>query len=246
MTDKELEKLFENDLSLAPRAELKNEILERAYAEMDSQEAQRENGTKVKSATSLFKRLKLWVPIAACLLLAVLVTAGLWGASNEEYQTFYIDVNPSLEISLNRFDNVSSVKYLNEDAENALKGTDLIGCSPEEALETVLNAYDKHGYFDGEAELYISVLDENGESSQELLNRLKSHAEKSKGNRKYNVNTCTLSKEDRENAQKHDVSPGKYQIISRIIEQSPDYSVEELKDFSMSELKKIEKELKKK
>ena len=119
---------------------------------------------------------------------------------------------------------------------------DLIGCSPEEALELVLTAYTRQGYFEEEAELYISVTDEDDKGSQELLNRLKNHAEKVKGNKNYSVNTLHLSKEAKTEAEELGISPGKYNVISKIIEKLPSYSVEDLKDLPMSELKKLEKE----
>ena len=242
MTDKEFEKKLESAPELTPRKELKDEILARAFAQMDnSPVAENSEGVSEKSPSPFFKRFKKWIPLAACLVLAILVTAGFLGAKNESYQTIYIDVNPSLEISLNRFDTVSEVNYLNSDAEAALAGVDLIGRSPEEAIELVINELERHGYFTNEAELYISTANED-EGSQELLNRLKNHAEKIKGNKNYNVNTSSLSKEERDEAKELGISPGKYNVISKIIEKLPSYTVDDLKDLSMSELKKLEKE----
>ena len=243
MTDKEFEKMLNDAPELSPRKELKDEILARAYAQMDaSSVSEKSEGVSKKSTSPLLSRFKKWIPLAACFLLAILVAAGFWGAKNESYQSFYIDVNPSIEISLNRFDTVSQVNYLNSDAEKVLMDVDLIGCSPEEALELVLTAYTRQGYFEEEAELYISVTDEDDKGSQELLNRLKNHAEKVKGNKNYSVNTLHLSKEAKTEAEELGISPGKYNVISKIIEKLPSYSVEDLKDLPMSELKKLEKE----
>lgn len=242
MTDKEFEKMLKDTPELSPRKELKDEILARAYSQMDaSDDTEKSAGVSKEIPSSFFNRFKKWIPLAACFVLAILVCVGFWGAKNENYQTFYIDVNPSLEISLNRFDTVSQVNYLNSDAEKALMDVDLIGCSPEEALELVVNAFERHGYFADEAEMYISTANED-EDSQKLLKRLKNHAENIKGNKNYNVNTSSLSKEEREEAKELGISPGKYNIISKIIEKLPSYSVEDLKDLPMSELKKLEKE----
>jgi len=66
---------------------------------------------------------------------------------------------------------------------------------------------------------------------------------KIKGNRKYKVSGQALSQEEKEEAKESGISPGKYRIISEIIELCPSYTVEELKNLPMAELNKIYKNL---
>lgn len=238
MTDKELELMYKSSKELEPRKELKKKILALA---IDTQSPSKT--TVAEPKTSVYKRLKLWVPIAACLVLAIIIGAA-WGLNSENYQTVYIDVNPSVAIQLNRFDNVSGVEALNKDAQGLLADMDLVGLTAEEALCKVIEAFDKKGYLDSEAELYIST-EKNKDTSGELLERLKKRAEETKGNKGYTVNTCRVTEEERESAKDAGISAGKYQVISQIIELDSTYTVEELKDMSMSELKKLQKELRK-
>lgn len=240
MTDKNFEALYKNSKEIEPRQELKDEILARAYKELEASS----NTTEAKKKPSPYKTLKLWIPIAACLMLAVLVLGSAFGLKNEKYQTIYIDVNPSVEIYLNRFERVSGVEFLNDDAKKALSGIKLKGLSPEEALESVVTSYDAHGYFGSEAELYISAIDKNDKSAK-LIERLQGHAEKIKGEKKYNVNTCKLTKEDKQAASEAGISAGKYRVISQIIELDSSYTIEDLKDKSMSELERLKKSLNK-
>jgi len=161
------------------------------------------------------------------------------GLNNEAYQTIYIDVNPSVAITLNRFERVNGVEYLNEDARDVFEKTELEGKSAEEALEEIIAVLDTEGYFEDEACIYISA----DEKAQETVDKLTSHAEKIKGNRKYKVSGQALSQEEKEEAKESGISPGKYRIISEIIELCPSYTVEELKNLPMAELNKIYKNL---
>ena len=52
-------------------------------------------------------------------------------------------------------------------------------------------------------------------------------------------NTTKLTTEDRAEADEYGISPGKYRIISEIIEKYPSYTIEDLKDKSMAELKEL-------
>ena len=234
MTDKDFEKLFKESEEIKPRAELKNEILAKAKQEMATTVIPKE---KRSPRISLFaKRL---MPIAACFVFVFILIGGMLGLGNENYQTVYIDVNPSVALNVNRFDKVSSVEYLNEDAEKALSSVKLKGLTAEDALEKVIDAYDDAGYFENGAEIYISAVSEKNKNYDKLLSKMQERAEKVKGKRGYSVNVNKLTAEDRTEAKEYDISPGKYRVISEIIEKHPNYTVEDLKDKSMAELKKL-------
>lgn len=232
MTDKDFEKLFKESEEITPRADLKNEILAKAKQEMATTAIQKE-----KKYPRISPFAKSLMPIAACFVFVFILIGGMLGLGNENYQTVYIDVNPSVALNVNRFGKVSSVEYLNEDAEKALNGIKLKGLSAEDALEKMITAYNENGYFDSNAEIYISAVSEKNKNADKLLAKLSERAEKIKGNRNYSVNTTKLTAEDRAEADEYGISPGKYRIISKIIEKHPTYTVEDLKDKSMAELK---------
>lgn len=234
MTDKDFEKLFKESEEIKPRAELKNEILAKAKQEMATTVIPKE---KRSPRISLFA--KGLMPIAACFVFVFILIGGMLGLGNENYQTVYIDVNPSVALNVNRFDKVSSVEYLNEDAEKALSSVKLKGLTAEDALEKMIDAYDDAGYFENGAEIYISAVSEKNKNYDKLLSKMQERAEKVKGKRGYSVNVNKLTAEDRTVAKEYDISPGKYRVISEIIEKHPNYTVEDLKDKSMAELKKL-------
>ena len=194
---------------------------------------------KEKRSSRISPLAKRLMPIAACFVFVFILIGGMLGLGNENYQTVYIDVNPSVALNVNRFGKVSSVEYLNEDAREALNGIKLKGLSAEDALEKMITAYDGAGCFDSDAEIYISVVSEKNKNADKLLAKLSERAEKIKGNKNYSVNTTKLTAEDRAEADEYGVSPGKYRIISEIIEKHQSYTVEDLKDKSMAELKDL-------
>ena len=101
----------------------------------------------------------------------------------------------------------------------------------------MIKAYDEAGYFEADAEIYISAISNKNKNSDKLLRKLAERAEKVKGEKNYSVNVNELNAHDKSEAEKYGISPGKYRVISEIIEEDSTYTVEDLKDKSMSELK---------
>ena len=233
MTDKRLEDLLRESGEIAPRAELKNEILKKAKEEMTAVQ-----GIRPKNTSRRITLRKIIAPIAACFVLLIACVAVLAGLSGENYQTVYIDVNPSVSLEFNRFGKVSGVNYLNADAETALGGLKLKGKKAELALEKIIGALDESGYFADEAELSISAVEKNKDTDK-LLDKLSKHAEKIKGTKKYTVNVSKLTADEREDAKEYGISPGKYKVIAEIVKAHPEYTVDDLKDKSMAELKEL-------
>lgn len=230
MTEREIELLYKDNAELIPPPELKEKILIQANAEMGRKEGR-------KSTFSFRNITKRLMPIAACVLFIVMLIGGIFGFSNEQYQTVYIDVNPSVAVHVNRFGNVSDVEYFNEDAKEALEGIKLKGLAVEKAFEKMIDAYDRAGYFNGEAEIYISAVSKKNKNPDKILKKLSKKAEEIKGERGYSVNVSKLTAEDKSEAKEYGISPGKYRVILEIIEKNPQYTVEDLKEKSMAELK---------
>jgi len=230
MTDKEFEELYKQSAELTPPSELKEKILLQTSDEMENK--------KDRKQVFFPKTLaKIFVPIAACVVFMFTVMGVMIGLNNENYQTVYIDVNPSVALQTNRFGKVNGVEYLNEDAKDALVGVKLEGLSAEDALEKMIIAYDGAGYFDSNTEIYISTLSEKNKNADKLLAKLSKRAESIKGDRGYSVNVTKLTAGDRAEAYEYGISPGKYRVISEILEKNSNYTVEDLKDKSMAELK---------
>ena len=230
MTNKEFESLIKKNCDITPSESHREATVKAMRDEMAATAVER---MRKKTKAPIWKRL---APIAACFVFIFAALGGFLFMRGENYQTVYIDVNPSVALSVNRFGKVNEVEYINGDAREALKGVELDGKKTADALESIIQAYGESGYFEEEAELYISA---SGKKTDKLLEKLEKRAEEVKGDKKYNVNTCKVTEEDRVLARELGISPGKYKVIRDVISDNPELEAENLKDLSMKELKEL-------
>lgn len=244
MTEKDIEKMLAECDGLDMSHISKDDALAKAKREMhfgSAKEVEKEEKPSIMRSLTV-RRL---VPTLAGVALAVAIFAGSIGLYNENFQTVYIDINPSVALKLNRFERVIGVEYLNEDAKELLSGVNLVGCDATEALSAVIEACNSAGYVQDDSEIYISATSKDEQKSEKLLEKLKGHTEgmKAEEGETYAVNTYNAKKADKERYEKSSVSPAKYDIIEDIIDEDGKYTFDSLKDKSMGELRKILREV---
>lgn len=91
--------------------------------------------------TYALRRRSLWrfaVPIAACLALLVVIAGGVMFVTPTA--VIGIDVNPSIELSVNRFEVVVGSRALNEDGQEVLDATPVSWCTYEDAATRLSGA----------------------------------------------------------------------------------------------------------
>jgi hypothetical protein len=108
---------------------------------------------------------------AACLvlLLAVGLILGQGLLTSPVYATLSIDVNPSLELSLNKQLEVYSVKAMNEDAAQLLKGQNLTGLNWQEAVRRWTEILLQSSQVQVQTMLISAVMPENAEQLRTQL-----------------------------------------------------------------------------
>ena len=244
MTDKDIEKMFEECDGIDMSHVKKDDVLAKAKQEMYFNTASAENIKKKSSFPLLFTK-KRFIPILAGFALMLTLCIGMIGLYYENFQTIYIDINPSVALKLNRFERVIGVEYLNEDAKNLLSGTNLVGCNAQDALETVINACNSAGYVQSDSQIYISASAKEEKKAEELLQKLKGHAEnmRQEHDETYAVNTYNAKKNEKKNFEKESLSPAKYNVIKEIIDEDDRYKIEDLRDKPMNELQKMKDRL---
>ncbi len=105
--------------------------------------------------------------LAACLAL-VAVGFGATKLYYEETAFVGIDVNPSIELGLNRFDIVVSTKAFNEDGERVLDAVPVVGKRYDEALSLLSSSSEFEAYVSGDSYMEISVTSANTQQADEL------------------------------------------------------------------------------
>ena len=112
--------------------------------------------------------------VAACLVLVFGVGAY---AYTTPYSKVSLDVNPSIEYTLNRFGRVIDVEGINEDGEAIISEAQvdsLMHQSIQDAVAQTIDVIEEDGYFEGEgAGIVIAASSEDEDLADELADDLK-------------------------------------------------------------------------
>ena len=142
-----------------------------------------------------------WGMAAACL--ALIVCAGIAlgiARGGAAVGAFTMDVNPGVEYTVAKSGVIKDVRFLNDDAENALCGVDLKKQSVETALTRTVAAYEACGYMkNGEAAVLISFdsrINGNTELKEALSAEIKGALEQTGA-----VGTLVFHSENTDNAE---------------------------------------------
>lgn len=109
-----------------------------------------------------------WAALAAALLLVI--GGGAFGTAYfTAYSLVSLDVNPSVELTLNRFDRVIAATARNDEGAELLSLSDVENLTAEQALETLLGGDCLADYLDGGAYVTLTVQSGSGDREQALL-----------------------------------------------------------------------------
>ncbi len=188
----------------------------------------------------------IWVKVAAMAASLVLVlglSLGFYNYTNmNAVETIVgLDVNPSLELQLNKKETVLAVNARNEDGKKILGDMDLKGSSLDVAVNALLGSMLRGGYLsDVQNSILVSVKNEDPQKSASLEAALneKVNALLSTDTFQGAVLTQTVTQDQtlQDLADSHGISLGKAQLIQKILEKHPLYTFEELAKLSINEL----------
>lgn len=181
------------------------------------------------------RRMK-WAVSLACLLL--FATSGLGGYSlyYTEAAVISIDVNPSIELDINRWGKVVDQTTYGEESETVLQSLSLKHLEYEEALALLLASDAMQQYLKKDALVSITLETKDGDpqmfsSLQECVNTalMQCHGVKAE--------YASVDSHMCEEAHEHGMSLGKYYAIQELLTADPQATLDEFKDKSMKEIK---------
>jgi len=177
---------------------------------------------------------------AAFASLFLLVIAGIFSWNLYFTKTAYvdIDVNPSIELSLNRFNRVIDVHAYNADAEIVLRNVSIRNKTCEEAVEILIDEMDVLGYLEkpGMLTATVQVSDSSGEDLLDSLSsRIRSCLQKCQG--KVNQEVYLVDSAAKADSYDQDLTPARYQAIRELQTVDPDATFENCHDSSLGELR---------
>lgn len=194
--------------------------------------------------------IKTVATVAASIMLFV---APAW-AYFTPYSYVSLDVNPSVEYSVNIFDRVLSVIAVNDDGENVLKEIDLDELKNkniEVAVQEVLTGIIEAGFLeeDQEGGIVIAASSKSDEKSQILADKLKSKVEEQVNEKsiesKVKVEAIGVGEERVQEAKELGVTPGKLNLVEKLQESSENPDDIIVEDWLKKPVKEIMKETKK-
>ncbi len=199
----------------------------------------------VKGSAKMKKQRKI-LPIVAAAAAFSLIFGTVFGImihtnANAVDSVVSIDVNPSVELQLNKKERVVSFTAINDDGTEILKDIDVKGMPVETAVENVLNTMREKGYIDGDKNsVLISVKNKNQQQADTLSDKLLNSAYESmdKKHGSAAVLSQSISDEDstKELAKKYGLSHGKAKLIAKIMEKDSLLTIDKLAGLPMNDL----------
>ena len=184
----------------------------------------------------LFVTLSVSLAICVCLFLGLTYFNGNMKVASR----IGIDVNPSIELTVNKKEKVLDVIANNSDANIILEGMDLKGSDINVAINALIGSMVKNGYIDELANsILISVDSDNAAESEALRQKIVAELNDFIASENdISVITQNITTEDAnlKKAQELGISVGKLELIEKLIAKNNLYTYESLKDLSINEL----------
>ena len=201
-------------------------------------------GTVIPMTTKKTK--KAWTTLTAACLALVLVGSGLfYQQANAVASVVSLDVNPSIELKVNRSEKVLSCTPLNEDAKAILadmsNGADLKGAKLDVAVNAIVGSLVRNGYLDSiSSAIMISVEDKDQTRAEKLQRELTDTVdgvlESSAAKASVLTQTVTQDAELEQQAKANNISTGKAALVNRIVAMNGKLSFDALAALSVEEL----------
>ena len=169
---------------------------------------------------------------AACLLL--LLTGAGWWTYLLPTSTISIDINPSLELGINRFDRVVSVTGYNDDGRALADSLELRFLPLDSALDQVLSSQAVADCLAQDAPLSIAVVGSDQVQTQRLLTQAQACAAGHGGGHCY-----TMSQAEAEDAHHLGLSYGKYSLYLALQALDPSISPAQVQQMTMAQLRDL-------
>ncbi len=201
-------------------------------------------GTVIPMTTKKTK--KAWTTLTAACLALVLVGSGLfYQQANAVASVVSLDVNPSIELKVNRSEKVLVCTPLNEDAKAILSdmgnGADLKGAKLDVAVNAIVGSLVRNGYLNSiSSAIMISVEDKDQTRAEKLQRELTDTVdgvlESSAAKASVLTQTVTQDAELEQQAKANNISTGKAALVNRIVAMNGKLSFDALAALSVEEL----------
>ena len=205
-------------------------------------------GTVINMETKKTTKRKWTSLIAACLAVMLLGGGLFYQRANAVASVVSLDVNPSIELKVNRSEKVLVCTPLNEDAKAILadmgNGADLKGAKLDVAVNAIVGSLVRNGYLDSiSSAIMISVEDKDTARAEKLQRELTSAVDgvlqTSEAKAAVLTQTLTQDAAREQQARENNISTGKAALVNRVLALNSALKFDELAKLSVEELKDL-------
>ena len=205
-------------------------------------------GTVINMETKKTTKRRWTSLIAACLAVMLLGGGLFYQRANAVASVVSLDVNPSIELKVNRSEKVLVCTPLNEDAKAILadmsNGADLKGAKLDVAVNAIVGSLVRNGYLDSiSSAIMISVEDKDTARAEklqrELTNAVDGVLQMSEAKASVLTQTLTQDAAREQQARENNISTGKAALVNRVLAINPSLKFDALAKLSVEELKDL-------
>ena len=205
-------------------------------------------GTVINMETKKTTKRRWTSLIAACLAVMLLGGGLFYQRANAVASVVSLDVNPSIELKVNRSEKVLVCTPLNEDAKAILadmsNGADLKGAKLDVAVNAIVGSLVRNGYLNSiSSAIMISVEDKDTARAEKLQRELTSTVDGvlQTSEAKAAVLTQTLTQDAglTQQARENSISTGKAALVNRVLALNATLKFDALAKLSVEELKDL-------
>lgn len=201
--------------------------------------------SEISKRSSVYRspRVKL---AAVCAAFVLLLVGGFFSHNLYYEASAYVDldVNPSIEITVNRFGRVLETLPHNSDGEKILQELDVRHRTYEQAVRALLDEMFLQGYLAEDGLVSVTVQTGRSGAEEKMLEEIKAAISALLSTRSFSVSSdvFAVSQEVRDRAHEYDISPAKYLAITQLQEVDPTATFENCAGHSISEIHKLTEE----
>ena len=189
--------------------------------------AQRTNGYS-RAKNTYYKRL---IPAMACFVLVIL--GGYW-LYFTPVVAISVDINPSMELGVNRFDKVVSINGYNEDGEKLADSLDIKYLDYTEAVRQIIESDTVSVLLSNDGILTLGVIGSDDSRSEAVLKELESCTAG-----KTNTYCYCADRDELSEAHNVGLSYGKYRAYLELQALDPNITPEEVQQMTMREIRDL-------
>ena len=235
MRNKDLEKSIRNAIQKMPTPDVK----ELASLPVEKIGGASDWWQETKPTTN--RPLKKWIPVMAIMSVMIFTFTGVYIQQQVPVATVALDVNPSIELTINKQEKILEARALNEEAEEILSAIEYSKQPLQQVVRNLVGVMLQEGYLSQERNtVMVSVEGKRLEEAEGLGELVKEQVRQKLSDEEIEGDIITQAfipnQDSKDKAEELGISIGKMHMIERIMEQDEEATIEDLEGKPIRDL----------